>query len=130
MAWSDALLPYRAEDNFRGAALVAQDKCLLRLAATWPFVKRKKVGDLPKHSSEDPEKILETYWKEVQPDFAHWSELSQLSPLVVLEGFRALKGNRLILPDGTLNHLVDTLLQKEAAGQFMAKLGLKAGDLK
>jgi hypothetical protein len=47
-----------------------------------------------------------------------------------MEGFRAIKGNRLILPDGTLNHLVDTLLQKEAAGQFMAKMGLKAGDLK
>ena len=40
MGWSEDLLPYRAEDNFRGAALVAQDKNLLRLAATWPLVEK------------------------------------------------------------------------------------------
>jgi hypothetical protein len=50
--------------------------------------------------------------------------------VAVLAGFEALQRNRLIMPDGSLNHLVETLLQKEAAGQFMAKLGLKPGDLK
>ena len=73
---------------------------------------------------------LKEVWGKTRVNFEHWAELAQLNLLVVMEGFRALKGNRLILPDGTLNHLVDTLLQKEAAGQFMAKMGLKAGDLK
>ena len=35
-------------------------------------------------------------------NFDHWGELAQLSPLAALEGFRTLKGNRLILPDGTV----------------------------
>jgi hypothetical protein len=130
MGWAEAVLVYRAADNFQGAALVAQDRTLLRLAAAWPHVKRKRVGDHPKHSSQEPEEILETSWKEIQPDFEQWGELSQLSFLAVMAGFEVLKGNRLILPDGTLNHLVETLLQKEAAGQFMAKLNIKPGDLK
>lgn len=50
--------------------------------------------------------------------------------MAVLGGFEVLKGNGLIIPDGTLNHLVETLLQKEAAGAFMNKLGLRPGDLK
>lgn len=126
MGWSEDLLPYRAEDNFRGAALVAQDKYLLRLAATWPQVEKNP----PEPPAPGEELNLDEVWGNTRVNFDHWAELAQLSPLAVLEGFRALKGNRLILPDGTLNHLLDTLLQKEAAGQFMAKMGLKAGDLK
>ena len=126
MGWSEDLLPYRAEDNFRGAALVAQDKNLLRLAATWPQVEKTS----PEPPDPGEEVNLEEVWEKTRVNFDHWAELAQLNPLAVMEGFRALKGNRLILPDGTLNHLVDTLLQKEAAGQFMAKMGLKAGDLK
>jgi hypothetical protein len=126
MGWSEDLLPYRAEDNFRGAALVAQDKNLLRLAATWPLVEKT----IPEPPAPGQEVNLDEVWGNTQVNFDHWAELAQINPLIVLEGFRALKGNRLILPDGTLNHLVDTLLQKEAAGQFMAKMGLKAGDLK
>ena len=126
MGWSEDLLPYRAEDNFRGAALVAQDKNLLRLAATWPLVEKTP----PEPPAPGEEVNLEEVWGKTRVNFEHWAELAQLNLLVVMEGFRALKGNRLILPDGTLNHLVDTLLQKEAAGQFMAKMGLKAGDLK
>jgi len=126
MGWSEDLLPYRAEDNFRGAALVAQDKNLLRLAATWPLVEKTT----PKPPEPSEEVNLDDVWGKTRVNFEHWAELAQLNLLVVMEGFRALKGNRLILPDGSLNHLVDTLLQKEAAGQFMAKMGLKAGDLK
>lgn len=126
MGWSEDLLPYRAEDNFRGAALVAQDKHLLRLAATWPQVERT----MPESPPPDAEVNLEEIWGNTKVNFDHWAVLAQLNPLAVMEGFRTLKGNRLILPDGTLNHLVDTLLQKEAAGQFMAKMGLKTGDLK
>ena len=126
MGWSEDLLPYRAEDNFRGAALVAQDKNLLRLAATWSLVEKTPLE--PPASGVEVD--LDEVWGKTRVNFEHWAELAQLNLLVVMEGFRALKGNRLILPDGSLNHLVDTLLQKEAAGQFMAKMGLKAGDLK
>lgn len=122
MGWSEAFLHYRAED-IRGAALVAQNKHLLRLAATWPLVQKTS----PEPPDPGAEADLEAAWEKTRVNFDHWSELSQLTPLAVLEGFRALKGNRLILPDGTLNHLVEILLQKEAAGQFMAKLGLKPG---
>ena len=43
MGWAEALLPYRASDDpqgFLGAALLAQDQTLFRLAATWPRVKK------------------------------------------------------------------------------------------
>jgi hypothetical protein len=126
MGWTEELLPYRAEDNFRGAALVAQDKNLLRLAATWPLVEKNS----PVLPAQGEELNLEKVWGKTRVNFGHWAELAQLNLLAVIEGFRALKGNRLILPDGTLNHLVDTLLQKEAAGQFMVKMGIKTGDLK
>jgi hypothetical protein len=41
-----------------------------------------------------------------------------------------LKGNGLILPDGTLNHLADNVLKKQAAGTLMGEFGVKPGDLK
>jgi hypothetical protein len=69
-------------------------------------------------------------WSRTAVDFEGWACMTQLSALAVLGGFEVLKGNGLILPDGSLNHLVETLLQKEAAGQFMAKLNIKPGDLK
>ena len=127
MDWPpEVLLIYRASDNFQGAALVAQDNNLLRLAAVWPLVKRTlPVPPVPGEAGD-----LETIWGQTKVDFRGWVELAQISSSVVLSGFKVLKGNRLILPDGTLNHLVETLLQKEAAGQFMAKLNLKPGDLK
>ena len=64
------------------------------------------------------------------PDFQGWAELAQASPLQVLEGWTVLKGNGVILPDGTLNHLADSILKKEAAGTIMAKFGVKPGELK
>jgi len=126
MGWHEVLLPYRAEDNFRGAAMVAQDKNLLRLAATWPRVRRT----MPPYCEQEQNTDLDDLWRRTIVDFDHWASLAQLKPVAVIQGFRALKGNRIILPDGTINHLVDTLLQKEAAGEMMAKLGIKAGDLK
>uniref|UniRef100_A0A7V4G7U8 Uncharacterized protein n=1 Tax=Desulfobacca acetoxidans TaxID=60893 RepID=A0A7V4G7U8_9BACT len=126
MGWPEALLIYRAADNFQGAALAAQDRTLLRLAAAWPLVKITP----PEPPGPGEEVDLEEVWRKTRVDFEGWAELARLSPLAVMEGFRVLRGNRLILPDGTLNHLMETLLQKEAAGQFMAKLNLKPGDLK
>jgi hypothetical protein len=126
MGWYEALLIYRAADNFQGAALIAQDKHLLRLAATWPLVPRT----LPDPPGPDEEVDLEEVWRQICIDFQGWVALSQLPYLVVMEGFKALKGSQVILPDGTLNHAVEALLQKEAAGQFMAKLNIKPGDLK
>jgi hypothetical protein len=107
-------------------ALAAQDRALLRLAAAWPLVKITP----PDPPGPGEEVDLEEVWRKTRVDFEGWAELARLSPLAVMEGFRVLKGNRLILPDGTLNHLMETLLQKEAAGEFMAKLNLKPGHLK
>ena len=126
MGWAEALLIYRAADNFQGAAMVAQDRNLLRLAAAWPQVN----VDTPEPPGPGGEVNLLKVWGETKVDFEGWAKLTGLSVLEVLTGFEVLSGNRLILPDGTLNHLVETILQKEAAGQFMAKLGLKPGDLK
>ena len=119
MGWAEALLIYRAADNFQGAALLAQDRNLLRLAATWPFVKVTP----PSPPRPGEERGLEAVWSNTRVDFEGWARLAQLPAVAVLAGFEALQRNRLIMPDGTLNHLVETLLQKEAAGQFMAKLG-------
>jgi hypothetical protein len=126
MSWHEALLPYRAADNFQGTALVAQDRTLLKLAAAWPLVR------ITSPSPPDPgqEVDLIEVWSRTAVDFEGWACMTQLSALAVLGGFEVLKGNGLILPDGSLNHLVETLLQKEAAGQFMAKLNIKPGDLK
>jgi hypothetical protein len=126
MGWAEALLVYRAADNFQGAALVAQDRVLLKLAAAWPQVKKTT----PPPPAPGQEVDLLEVWSQITVDFEDWARLTQLPALAVLGGFEVLKGNGLILPDGTLNHLVETLLQKEAAGVFMAKLNIKPNDLK
>ncbi len=126
MGWEEALLPYRAADNFQGAALLAQDHNLLRLAAAWPLVPRQ----MPDPPALGTEVDLERLWQQAQIDFQTWAALVQLPPLVVMRGFKVLKGMRIILPDGSLHHLADSLLKKEAAGKFLAEFGLKSGDLK
>jgi hypothetical protein len=47
-----------------------------------------------------------------------------------MEGWHVLMGNNVILPDGTLNHLADSIIKKEAAGTIMAEFGVKPGELK
>jgi len=126
MGWEEALLPYRAADNFQGAALLAQDQNLLRLGAAWPLVPRR----LPQPPAPGTEVNLEALWQQTQIDFRAWADLAQLQPLAVMRGFKVLKGLRLILPDGSLNHLAGSFLRKEAAGKFMAEFGLKPADLK
>ena len=126
MDWWEALLPLRAANNFQGAALLAQDQNLMRLTAAWPLVRRT----LPDHQFIGNESDLEKIWLATKIDFPGWAELTQLHPLVVMEGFKVLKGNQIILPDGTLNHLAETLLQKQAAGKFMTEMNIKPGDLK
>lgn len=56
--------------------------------------------------------------------------MAQVDALQVMEGWKVLKGNEIILPDGTLNHLADSVLNKEAAGQLLTQFGIKPGDLK
>lgn len=126
MGWEKVLLPHRAADDFQGSALLAQDPTLLRLAAAWPLVPRQ----LPEPPEPGMEVDLEGLWQQTKIDFRTWADLTQLQPLAVMRGFKALKGMRTILPDGSLNHLAASLLQKEAAGRFMAEFGLKPGDLK
>jgi hypothetical protein len=126
MGWAEALLIYRAADNFQGAALVAQDRTLLKLTAAWPQVNVIPPPPPPVEEELDWNQV----WSQTKVDYEGWAQITRLSAIKVLTGFEVLVGNRLILPDGTLNHLVETLLQKEAAGQFMAKLNLKPGDLK
>jgi hypothetical protein len=126
MGWEEALMLYQATDDFRGSALLTQDQNLLRLAAAWPLVPRQ----LPQPPEPGIEVDLEALWQKTQIDFKAWADLAQLQPLAVMQGFKVLKGMRIILPNGTLTHMANSLLQKEAAGRFMAEFGLKPGDLK
>jgi hypothetical protein len=126
MGWETALMPYRATDDFHGSALLAKDQNLLRLAAAWPLVPRQ----LPPPPEPGIEVDLEALWQKTKIDFRAWADLAQLQPLAVMQGFKILKGMRIILPNGSLNHMAASLLQKEAAGRFMAEFGLKPGDLK
>lgn len=126
MAWLEALLPFRAQNNFGGAALLAQSQNLLRLAAAWPQVRRT----LPDPPGPGEELDLERLWDSTKIDFPGWADLTQLHLVALLEGFKVLKGNQVIFPDGTLSHLSEALLKKQAAGKFMAEMDLRPQDLK
>ncbi len=126
MTWQDALLIHRAAENYQGVALMVRDPVLMRLAAAWPKVKRQ-LPDLPPPGQEVD---LEAIWQKTRVDFREWAELAQVDALLVMEGWKVLKGNEIILPDGTLNHLADSVLKKEAAGQLLNQFGIKPGDLK
>jgi len=126
MSWSDALLVHRAAENYHGVALMVRDPILMRLAAAWPQVKRQ----LPDPPPPDQEVDLEALWQKTKADFQGWAELAQANPLQVLDGWQVLKGNGVILPDGTMNHLADSVLKKAAAGTLMAEFGVKPGEMK
>jgi hypothetical protein len=121
MNWQDALLIHRAAENYQGVALMVRDPILLRLAAAWTQVKRK----LPSPPSSGQKVDLEELWQQTEIDFQEWAELAQVDPLMVMSGWKILKGNGVILPDGTLNHLADSLLKKEAAGELLSQFGIK-----
>ncbi len=126
MTWQDALLIHRAAENYQGVALMVRDPVLMRRAAAGPKVKRQ-LPDLPPPGQEVD---LEAIWQKTRVDFREWAELAQVDALLVMEGWKVLKGNEIILPDGTLNHLADSVLKKEAAGQLLNQFGIKPGDLK
>ncbi len=126
MTWQDALLIHRAAENYQGVALMVRDPVLMRLAAAWPKVKRQ----LPEPPPPGQEVDLDAIWQKARVDFREWAELAQVDALLVMEGWKVLKGNEIILPDGTLNHLADSVLKKEAAGQLLNQFGIKPGDLK
>ena len=126
MSFQDALLVHRAAENYHGAALMVRDPILLRLAAAWPKVKRQLPGPPPPGQEVD----LETLWAKTKVDFQGWGELAQADPIQVLEGWTVLMGNGVILPDGTLHHLADSILKKAAAGTLMGEFGVKPGVMK
>jgi hypothetical protein len=126
MSFQDALLIHRAAENYHGVALMARDPILMRLAAAWPKVKRQ----FPDSPPPGQEVNLGTLWQETRVDFQGWAELAQASPLQVMEGWHVLMSNNVILPDGTLNHLADSIIKKEAAGTIMAEFGVKPGEMK
>ena len=105
MSLQDALLIHRAAENYHGVALMVQDSVLMRLAAAWPKVKRQ----LPNPPPPGLEVDLEALWQKTRVDFQGWAELAQADPIQVLEGWKVLMGNGVILPDGTLNHLADSI---------------------
>jgi hypothetical protein len=80
--------------------------------------------------ADKSELTLEDFWQGVKVDFDHWEVLAQVSSVEVMESYQVLRGNGIILPDGTLNHMADNLLKKEAAGKLMADFGIKPGDMK
>ena len=126
MSWDDALLIHRAAENYQGVALMVRDPILLRLAAAWPKVRRQ----LPDPPPPGTEVDLEALWQKTRIDFQGWGELAQADPIQVLEGWTVLMGNGVILPDGTLHHLADSILKKVAAGTIMGEFGVKPGELK
>ncbi len=129
MGWDEVFLEYRASDDpqgFMGAALLAKDVLLMRLAATWPLVTR----ELPPPPPVGAEIDLNNIWSLTRINFSEWAALAQVGALQVVTGFAALKGNRIIFPDGSLSHQAEALLKKEAAGKFMAHMNIKPGDLK
>ena len=126
MSWQDALLVHRAAENYQGVALMVRDPILMSLAAAWPKVKRQ----LPAPPAPGQELDLEALWEKTKVDFQEWAELAQVDALQVMEGWKVLKGNEIILPDGTLNHLADSVLKQEAAGQLLNQFGIKPGEMK
>ncbi len=126
MSWDDALLIYRAAENYQGVALMVRDPILMSMAAAWPKVKRQ----LPASPPPGQEVDLEALWQKTRLDFQGWAELAQVDICQVMEGWKVLRGNEMILPDGTLNHLADSVLKKEAAGQLLNQFGIKPGDMK
>ncbi len=126
MGWDDALLIHRAAENYQGVALMVRDQILMRLAAAWPKVRRQ----FPEPPPPGQEVDLEVLWEKTKIDFQGWAELAQVDSLQVMEGWKVLKGNEVILPDGTLNHLADSVLKKEAAGQLLNQFGIKPGEMK
>jgi hypothetical protein len=123
---NDPLLIHRAAENYHGVALMVRDPILMRLAAAWPQVKRK----LPELPPQGQKVDLEALWQKTEIDFQGWAELAQLEAIQVITGWQVLKGNGLIMPDGTLHHLADSVLKKEAAGTLMAEFGVKPGEMK
>ncbi|MEW6657194.1 MAG: hypothetical protein AB1424_00910 [Thermodesulfobacteriota bacterium] len=126
MGWDDALLIHRAAENYQGVALMVRDPVLMSLAAAWPQVKR----ELPPPPPPGQEVDLEDLWRKTRIDFQGWAGLAQVEALQAIAGWQVLKGNRIILPDGTLNHLADSVLKKEAAGQLLNQFGIKPGEMK
>ena len=126
MSWPDALLIHRAAENYHGVALMVRDPILMRLAAAWPQVKRQ----LPDPPPPGTEVDLGALWQKTKVDFQEWAELAQMDICQVIEGWKVLMGNGVILPDGTLNHLGDSVLKKAAAGTLMAEFGIKPGEIK
>ena len=126
MSWTNVLIVHRAAENYHGVALMVRDPILMRLAAAWPKVRRQLPDPPPPGTAVD----LEALWQETRVDFQGWAELAQASPLQVMEGWTVLMGNGVILPDGTLNHLADSIIKKEAAGTIMGEFGVKPGELK
>jgi hypothetical protein len=129
MGWAEALLPYRASDDpqgFLGAALLAQDHALFRLAATWPRVKTV----LPPPPGPGEEIELEKVWEQTRVDFDDWAELAQVNSLAAIRGFQVLKANGVVFPDGSLSHQAEAVLKRKAASAFMAATGIRDKDLK
>jgi hypothetical protein len=129
MGWAEALLPYRAADDpqgFLGAALLAQDQTLFRLAATWPRVKKV----LPPPPGPGEEIDLEKVWEQTRVDFEDWAELAQVNSLAVIRGFLVLRKNLIIFPPNYLSHQAETVLKRGAASAFMAAAGISGKDLK
>jgi hypothetical protein len=129
MGWAEALLPYRASDDpqgFLGAALLAQDQVLFRLAATWPRVTKK----LPTEPGPGEEIDLDALWGQVIVDFEGWAVIAQVTPLAALRGFEVLKENRIIFPPHYLSHQAEAVLKQAAASRFMAAAGIREKDLR
>jgi len=126
VSWDNALLIHGAAENYQGVALMVRDPILMSMAAAWAKVKRQLPDPPPPGNEVD----LEVLWQKTRVDFQGWAELAQMDICQVIEGWKVLMGNGVILPDGTLNHLADSVLKKEAAGEMLKQFGVKPGEVK
>ncbi len=126
MSWDNALLIHRAAENYQGVALMVRDPILMSMAAAWAKVKRQ----LPDPPPPGQEVDLEALWQKTRVDFQGWAELAQVDICQAMDGWKVLMGNGVILPDGTLNHLADSVLKKEAAGEMLKQFGVRPGEVK
>lgn len=103
--FSDAVAAARGEEVKEVAALVLKDRGLQAVIACWPNVPRKTPAETDAIS-------LDALWAEVEFDERDVVDLSGLPSGVALSAFRRAKGNRLLLPDGSVHQVAKVVLQQ------------------
>ena len=88
-----------------------------RMAASWPRV-RRRVHGLVGVRPDCPEDRLEWIWSAVEYDVVEWARIASV-PLPEAKALStALRANRVVFPDGTINEWVDKYLRGKVAAMI------------